>query len=125
MENKRNIFIDLSPNVIDFTPKSPPVDNKFPTKQVSQHGNKLVDKLKSIWKEAEKIKTERENKYFKSQQGTYIEFTVDDSLKYKVKSLEDLKKKIRILNIKHLKDNNKMKVLVFIPDGKELSLIHI
>ena len=30
-----------------------------------------------------------------------------------------MKKKIRILNIKHLKDNNKMKVLVFIPDGKE------
>jgi len=119
MENKRNIFINLSPDIIDFTPKSTPVDNEFPTKQVLKHGNKLVDKLKNIWEEAEKKKTEKENKYFRSQQGTYIEFIIDDSLKYKVKSLEDRRKKIRILNIKHLKEANKMKVLVFIPDGNK------
>jgi hypothetical protein len=119
MENKRNIFINLSPDIIDFTPNPTPINNEFPTKQVSKHGNKLFEKLKLIWEEAEKKKTEKENKYFRSQQGTYIEFIIDDSLKYKVKSLEDRRKKIRILNIKHLKEANKMKVLVFIPDGKE------
>ena len=119
MENKRNIFIDLSPDTIAFTPKNIPIENEFPTRQRSKHGEKLLTKLNSIWEKAEKKKTKRKNRYFQSDQGTYIEFMIDNSLKYKVKKLENLPKKIRILNVKNIKETGKMKVLIFVPEGKK------
>ncbi len=109
MENKRNIFINLSPEAIAFTPKNIPIKNEFPTRKSTQHGEKLHSKLISIWGKAEKKKTKRENRYFQSYQGTYIEFIIDKSLKYNVSKLEDRRKNIRILNVKDIKKSEKMR----------------
>jgi len=93
----------------------------IPDRDRSSHGDNLVRKFRQIWQEAEEINNNRLAVSQKVKDGTYIEFKGAIGSDLVTKSLEDLRQKIRILNVREELIEGKLQTFatVFVPKGKE------
>jgi hypothetical protein len=75
---------------------------RIPIRERSSQSRKLLRQFDAIWQEKTRIQQQREAEQIATRQGTYISFTSAADHDLITKSLEDLRKGIRLLNIKEI-----------------------
>ncbi len=123
MVSHKHIFI--SGNVNSEKYKAPSARGKkprIPDRDRITHSQKLLKQLEDIWLKKDQLNQRREAEQITTREGSYISFTsaVDNDLI--TKSLEDLRKGIRLLNIKEIlvgEDQTQIRATVYVPNGKE------
>lgn len=122
-ENYKHIFI--SGNVKPEKYKASPKQGKqprIPQRDRAAHSAKLLQQFDAIWKQKKELEQARTAQKIATREGTYLSFTSAADYDLITKSLENIKKGIRLLNIKEEKiDNNhtQAKATVYIPNGME------
>lgn len=94
----------------------------IPERDRAAHSRKLLQKFDEIWKEKERLQQKRTAEKIATREGTYLSFTSAADHDLITKSLENIKKGIRLLNIKEevIDENHKQtKATVYIPNGME------
>lgn len=122
-EQYKHLFI--TENVVKdnykTSPRRGPKPN-IPDRDRASHSSKLLQQFVEIWKRKEEIKAARAAESISTREGTYLSFISAINADLVTKSLENIKKGIRLLNIKEetVEENNKqIKATVYIPNGLE------
>jgi hypothetical protein len=122
-ENYKHIF--LSGNAKKEKYRSSPKQGKqpkIPQRDRSAHSAKLLQQFENIWKQKEELNQARTAEKIATREGTYLSFTSAADHDLVTKSLENIKKGIRLLNVKEeiINENQKqVKATVYIPNGME------
>jgi hypothetical protein len=122
-ENYKHIFI--SGNVKPEKYKASPKQGKqprIPSRDRATHSAKLLQQFDAIWNQKKELEQARTAEKIATREGTYLSFTsaVDHDLI--TKSLENIKKGIRLLNVKEEiidGEHTQVKATVYIPNGME------
>ncbi|MBE2941060.1 S8 family peptidase [Anoxybacillus flavithermus] len=121
-ERYDNLFIGDNIKSIPFTPKRTVVDKAFPNRDRREHGRYLQKRLEKLWQDVKETDKSRTAVSLPIRQGTYIEFESAPDFELTTKSMEDIKKGIRLLNVRTVKneeDKEIKKATVFVPKGQE------
>ncbi|MEW6552220.1 MAG: S8 family peptidase [Campylobacterota bacterium] len=98
---------------VEFTsPKKVIITRHLPNRNPQEHGNKLFGKLENILNSQIENLTENPN----LNNGVYLDVLGLENYELNIQSLEDIKKNIRIANIK---DENPTKVTLYLPLEKK------
>jgi len=122
-ENYKHIFI--SGNVKPEKYKASPKQGKqprIPQRERATHSAKLLHQFDSIWNQKKELEQSRTAEKIATREGTYLSFTSAADHDLITKSLENIKKGIRLLNVKEEKidgDHTQVKATVYIPNGME------
>ncbi|MFN8714867.1 MAG: S8 family peptidase [Bacteroidota bacterium] len=95
---------------------------RIPARIRADQSQKLLQEFESIWQQKEQLQQQRGAEHIATRQGTYIQFTSAANHDLITKSLEDLKKGIRLLNIKEIsvgEEQTQVSATVYVPNGKE------
>lgn len=95
---------------------------RLPERDVASHSAKLLAQFEEIWSQKKEIQKEREAEKISTREGTYLSFTSAIEHDLITTSLENIKKGIRLLNIKQESTPEgleKIKATVYIPNGQE------
>lgn len=95
---------------------------RIPGRDRATQSQKLLNQFAEIWQQKEQLQQQRSAEQIATREGTYIQFTSAANHDLITKSLEDLRKGIRLLNIKEIPvGENQMQVraTVYVPNGKE------
>lgn len=118
----KHIFITGNARVEKYK-ASPKIGGKklIPIRDRAAHSARLLRKFEEIWKEKERLQQTRTAEKISSREGTYLSFTSAADHDLITKSLESIKKGIRLLNVKEEKvgDQTRIKATVYIPNGLE------
>ena len=117
-----HIFINNYAKELDYTalPKHN-VGPKIPQRNRSSHSQKLIQQFNAIWEEVAQKAQQRQAISLPTKEGTYLEFKSQAGFDLITKSLEDLRKGIRILNVRTVEtgDIAETCATIYIPPGKE------
>lgn len=94
----------------------------IPSRDRASHSQKLLSQLEAIWSESERLRQQRSAEHIARREGTYLSFTSAANHDLITKSLENLRKGIRLLNIQEIsinEDQKQVKATVYVPNGKE------
>jgi hypothetical protein len=94
----------------------------IPQRDRVAHSTKLLLKFEEIWNEKERLQQARTAEKISTREGTYLSFTSSADHDLITRSLEDLRKGIRLLNVKEEiidENHNQIKATVYVPNGKE------
>lgn len=122
-ENYKHIFI--SGNVKPEKYKASPKQGKqprIPPRDRAAHSAKLLKQFETIWNQKKELEQTRTAEKISTREGTYLSFTSAADHDLIIKSLENIKKGIRLLNIKEEKvdsEHTQVKATVYIPNGME------
>lgn len=122
-ENYKHIFI--SGNVKPEKYKASPKQGKqprIPERDRAAHSAKLLEQFDNIWNQKKELEQSRTAEKIATREGTYLSFTSAADHDLITKSLENIKKGIRLLNVKEEKidgDHIQVKATVYIPNGME------
>jgi len=123
MASYKHIFITENVNSEKYkTPQRGGGESKIPARNRVAHSQKLLNQFEAIWQEKAQLKQQRGAEQIATREGTYISFVSAADHDLITKSLEDLRKGIRLLNIKEVPiDDNQTQIraTVYIPNGKE------
>ena len=118
-----HIFISGIVTTEKFKTKSISVPPKpLPIRDRAVHSAVLLQKFDDIWAERQNLNQQREAEQIPTKEGTYLSFSSQVNYDLITKSLEDIGKGIRLLNIKEvsLNDNEtQIRATVYIPKGQE------
>jgi len=123
MASYKHIFI--SGNVISEkfkTPQKGGGKSNIPIRNRAAQSQKLLQQFDAIWQAKEQLKQQRGAEQIATREGTYISFTSATDHDLITKSLEDLGKGIRLLNIKEItidENQTQLRATVYVPNGKE------
>jgi len=128
MDNSyRHIFLSGNVTTEKYKTKGTLIKPKpAPFRDRAAHSAKLLQKLDAIWGERRNLNQQREAEQIPTREGTYLAFTSCANHELITKSLEDLRKGIRLLNIKEVpldKNTTQIRATVYIPRGKEAHFI--
>ncbi|MDR3668600.1 MAG: S8 family peptidase [Ignavibacteriaceae bacterium] len=122
-EQYKHLFITNNAKTEKYKP--PPSQGAQPTIPVREratHSSKLLQQFEQIRLEKENLNTSRSAERITTREGTYLSFTSGVGADLITKSLENLQKGIRLLNIKEEDvsgENNQIRAVVYIPKGEE------
>lgn len=122
-ENYKHIFI--SGNVKPEKYKASPKQGKqprIPPRDRAAHSAKLLQQFDAIWNQKKELEQARTAEKIATREGTYLSFTSAADHDLITKSLENIKKGIRLLNVKEEKvdgEHTQVKATVYIPNGME------
>lgn len=122
-ENYKHIFI--SGNVKAEKYKASPKQGRqprIPPRDRAAHSAKLLQQFANIWQQKVELNQGRTAEKIATREGTYLTFTSAADHDLITKSLENIKKGIRLLNVKEEKidgDHTQIKATVYIPNGME------
>lgn len=88
----------------------------------ASQSQKLLNQFDEIWHQKEQLQQQRSAEQIATREGTYIQFTSASDHDLITKSLEDLKKGIRLLNIKEIsigENQTQVTATVYVPNGRE------
>ncbi len=123
MATYKHIFISGNVNSEKYrAPSAMGPKPRLPVRNRATQSQKLLNQFAEIWQQKEQLQQERSAEQIATREGTYIEFTSAADHDLITKSLEDLRKGIRLLNIKEIStDENQTQVraTVYVPNGKE------
>lgn len=102
-----NVFLNLEKTIGKYTSKKNPRDNfETPIRNRQKHGEKLKKEINDILnKNTKKISCS------KSNLGTYLDFESSPNFELKIKSLEDSRSKIKLVNVQEKKMYKKLQFL--------------
>ncbi|MCC7026560.1 MAG: S8 family peptidase [Saprospiraceae bacterium] len=95
---------------------------RIPIRNRAAQSQKLLQEFETIWQQKELLQQQREAEHIATREGTYIQFTSAANHDLITKSMEDLRKGIRLLNIKEIsvgEDQMQIRATVYVPNGKE------
>lgn len=119
----KHIFLTGIARSEKYKIKGTPVNSKpLPVRDRLSHSQKLLAQLDAIWQEKEQLKQQRSAEQITTREGTYISFTSATDNDLITKSLEDIRKGIRLLNIKEIQvgeNQTQIRATVYVPNGKE------
>ena len=113
---KKNIFLTDTVESMPYVSSSRPIGTHFPTRVVSTHAAFIQSKLKECY---DKSLTQKQVAAIKYKEGTYLEFSSAAEYDLAIKSLDNRKQGIRLLNVREDETTNTIKATVYIPAGKE------
>ena len=99
---------------------------RIPVRDRLSQSQKLLSQFNAIWQEKEQLQQQRDAEQITTREGTYISFTSAANHDLITKSLEDLRKGIRLLNIKEIpfgENQTQIRATVYVPNGKERHFI--
>ncbi|WP_312922932.1 S8 family peptidase [Empedobacter brevis] len=119
----KHIFITGNVSSEKFkTPQRGGGGSNIPARDRVDHSQKLLNQFEAIWQAKSQLQEQREAEQIATREGTYISFTSAAGHDLITKSLEDLRKDIRLLNIKEIpvsENQTQIRATVYIPNGKE------
>ena len=122
-KSHKHIFISGNVNSENYKPPSSMGPKQhIPDRDRANHSKRLLAQFEDIWKQKEKLQRERSAEQITTREGTYISFTSAAGHDLIIKSLEDLRKGIRLLNIKEIpvgENQIQLRATVYVPNGKE------
>lgn len=95
---------------------------RIPVRDRATQSQKLLNQFDEIWQQKEQLQQKRSAEQIVTREGTYIQFTSASNQDLITKSLEDLKKGIRLLNVKEIsigENQKQVRATVYVPNGKE------
>lgn len=95
---------------------------RIPVRDRVSQSQKLLSQFDAIWQKKEELQQQRGAEQITTREGTYISFTSAANHDLVTKSLEDLRKGIRLLNIKEIpvgENQIQIRATVYVPNGKE------
>lgn len=113
---KKNIFLTQTVESMPYMSSQSRGSSKFTDREVNFHANRIKTKLEECYGEALSQKQVAAIKY---KDGTYLEFSGAAEYELAVKSLENKKQGIHLLNVRHDEETKTVKATVYIPAGKE------
>jgi hypothetical protein len=75
---------------------------RIPVRDRATHSERLLNQFAEIWNQRRQLQQLRNAEQIATREGTYIQFTSNAGHDLITKSLEDLRKGIRLLNIKEI-----------------------
>lgn len=128
MASYKHIFITGNVNSEKFkTPQRGRGASNIPARNRVAHSQKLLNQFDAIWQAKAQLQQQRGAEQIATREGTYISFTSAADHDLITKSLEDLRKGIRLLNIKEIpvgENQTQIRATVYVPNGKEGSFIN-
>ena len=122
-ESYKHIFITGNVNREKYkAPLSMGGQPRIPVRDRASQSQKLLRQFNAIWQTKAQIQQQREAEQIATRKGTYISFTSAADHDLITKSLEDLRKGIRLLNIKEIpvgENQTQIRATVYVPNGKE------
>jgi len=94
----------------------------IPLRNRAVQSQKLLQDFEAIWRYKEVLQQQRQAEHIATREGTYIQFSSASNHDLITKSLEDLRKGIRLLNVKEILVNDyetQIRATVYVPNGKE------
>lgn len=123
MASYKHIFITGNVSSEKFkTPQRGRGASNIPARNRVAHSQKLLNQFDAIWQAKAQLQQQREAEQIATREGTYISFTSAADHDLITKSLEDLRKGIRLLNIKEIpvgENQTQIRATVYVPNGKE------
>ncbi len=95
---------------------------RIPVRDRATQSQRLLNQFAEIWQQKEQLQQQRNAQQIATREGTYIQFTSAADHDLLTKSLEDLRKGIRLLNIKEIpvgENQTQVRATVYVPNGKE------
>lgn len=130
-EQKRypHIFLKDTHETTQFTsPKSFPSKVNLPFRNREKHSKKLRRALDTAWRQARLLNKHRKAVALPTRDGVYLEFQGKADYDVVIRSLEDRRSKIRLLNVREEKDKETQKVTtyatVYIPTDKRKTFLN-
>jgi hypothetical protein len=126
MATYKHIFISGNVSREKYKTRGVPIPPKpFPARDRVSHSQKLLQKFEEIWQQKEQLQEQRSAERIATREGTYIQFISAANHDLIIKSLEDLRKGIRLLNVKEISfgEETQVRATVYIPNGKERHFI--
>lgn len=118
----KHIFLDQSGNTREFTnPRSGGAKPRLPSRDREKHSQKLRRKLDKAWETAEEKAKQRTAVSFPVKDGIYLEFRGAPEHDLIIKSLEDKRVGIRLLNVREVQRDSEHTVVyatVHVPTKK-------
>ncbi len=124
----KHIFI--AGNLSSEKYKAPPAMGgtpRIPDRNRATQSQKLLNQLNAIWQQKELLQQQRGAEQVATKEGTYLSFTSAANHDLITKSLEDLGKGIRLLNVKEIpigENRTQARATVYVPNGKEAFFIN-
>lgn len=122
-ESYKHIFITGNVNREKYkAPSSMGAQPRIPVRDRASQSQKLLRQFDAIWQAKAQLQQQREAEQIATREGTYISFTSAADHDLITKSLEDLGKGIRLLNIKEIpvgENHTQIRATVYVPNGKE------
>ena len=122
-ESYKHIFIAGNVNREKYkAPSSMGGQPRIPVRDRASQSQKLLRQFDAIWLTKAQLQQQREAEQIATREGTYISFTSAADHDLITKSLEDLRKGIRLLNIKEIpvgENQKQIRATVYVPNGKE------
>lgn len=123
MASYKHIFITGNVSSEKFkTPQRGGGELNIPARNRVAHSQKLLQQFNAIWQVKVQLQQQRGAEQIATREGTYISFTSAADHDLITKSLEDLRKGIRLLNIKEVpvgENQTQIRATVYVPNGKE------
>jgi hypothetical protein len=122
--DKKNIFLSGTIEPMPFTSRSAPgAERAIPSRDVAQHANYLKGRFKEAYAQNKNL-TQQQVAAIRYKEGVYLEFSGQQNHDLVVKSLENIRAGIRLLNVRIDSDDDTIKATVYVPDGKESYFIN-
>lgn len=120
--NNAHIFLRNLAVTFDYQPRQGFGNDNIPDRDRDQHSNKLLQEYQAAEASLIQIREERKNAHLPVKDGSYWEFSGMAGYSLVTKSLEDLHKDIRLLNIRTEGDEPQSlvtKAVVYVPKDQE------
>ena len=114
--DKRNIFLTNTVETMSYTSSSRPMGKNFPKRTVSAHATFVQRKLQECYNNS---LTQKQVAAIRYKEGIYLEFSGAKEYDLAIKSLENRKAGIRLLNVHEDEKASVIKATVYIPAGQE------
>ncbi|MBN8879664.1 MAG: S8 family peptidase [Sphingobacteriales bacterium] len=121
-DNNPHIFLKNIAISYDFRPKQGFGSENIPVRNRDLHSNKLLQEFTIAENAIQQTRRERGQNDLPVKSGSYWEFSGRAGYSLVTKSLEDLSKNIRLLNIKtegDTPDNTTIKAVAYVPEDEE------
>lgn len=123
MASYKHIFIQGNVSSEKYrAPSAMGAKPRIPVRDRATQSQRLLNQFAEIWQQKEQLQQQRSAEQIATREGTYIQFTSAADHDLITKSLEDLRKGIRLLNIKEIpvgENQTQIRATVYVPNGKE------
>lgn len=123
MASYKHIFIQGNVSSEKYrAPSAMGAQPRIPVRDRATQSQKLLNQFTEIWQQKLLLQQQRSAEQIATREGIYIQFTSAADHELITKSLEDLRKGIRLLNIKEIpvgENQRQVRATVYVPNGKE------
>jgi len=121
---KKNIFLSGTVEPLPFTSKSSRGSTPaIPSRDPAQHVNYLKQRFVEAYAQNKNLMS-HQVAAIRYKEGVYLEFSGQENYDLIVKSLENVRTGIRLLNVRTDAEDSKIKATVYVPEGKEKYFIN-